>query len=169
MEDEPEGPALETLTARLLEACAERGATVATAESCTGGLVAHAITEVAGASACLLGGVVAYSDEVKVTLLDVPRDVLANHGAVSAQVAMAMAQGVRRRFGSDLAVAVTGIAGPSGGTAAKPVGLTYVAVADAEGATVRRHLWHGDRHVNKRASAGAALVMLLERLGEPRR
>jgi PncC family amidohydrolase len=94
----------------------------------------------------------------------VPHDVLAAHGAVSAQVAMAMATGGRARTGADLAVSVTGIAGPAGGSPSKPVGLTYVAVADALGVAVRRHLWTGDRSENKRQSAAAALELLLERV-----
>ena len=94
----------------------------------------------------------------------VPHDLLAAHGAVSAQVAMAMAGGGRARTAADLAVAVTGIAGPDGGSPAKPVGLTYIAVADAIGVAVRRHVWAGDRSENKRLSASAALALLLERI-----
>jgi PncC family amidohydrolase len=140
----------------------DRGLTLATAESCTGGLVAHLITEVAGSSGYLRGGIVAYADEAKEGLLDVPGDVLAAHGAVSAQVARAMAEGAVMRFGTDVGVAVTGIAGPGGGSPAKPVGLTYVA-ARAHGTNeVRRFLWTGDRAANKRASAAAALRLVME-------
>ena len=149
------------LAGRLQACCTTRGLTLATAESCTGGLVAHLITEVAGSSAYLRGGVVAYADEVKTAQLGVPAEVLAAHGAVSAQVARAMAEGVRERFGTDLGVAVTGIAGPDGGSDAKPVGLVYVAVAGLGEPTVRRFLWTGDRASNKRASAEAALLLLL--------
>lgn len=149
---------------RVGAACRSAGTSLATAESCTGGLVAHLITEVPGSSGYFVGGLVTYADEVKVGLADVPADVIAAHGAVSAQVAVAMADGVRRRLGADLAVAVTGVAGPDGGTAAKPVGLTYVAVADADGHDVRRLTWDMDRSGNKRASAAAALDMLLARL-----
>src|SRR4029077_9281042 len=95
----------------------------------------------------------------------VPEETLAAHGAVSAQVAMAMATGGRERTGADLAVSVTGIAGPGGRTPAKPVGLTYVAVADGVGVAVNRHVWTGDRRENKRLSAAAALELLLERIG----
>jgi PncC family amidohydrolase len=150
---------------RLYRVCVERGLTVSTAESCTGGLVAHAITEIAGSSAYFLGAFVTYADDVKRDQLGVPAELLAAHGAVSAQVARAMAEGARARLGTDLAVAITGIAGPGGGSAEKPVGLTYVAVADGDGADVRRHLWTGDRSANKRDSAAAALDLLLERLG----
>ncbi len=151
------------LAAQLGARCVARGITVATAESCTGGLVAHLISEVPGSSAYLRGGIVAYADDVKRSMLDVPDEVLASHGAVSAQVALAMADGARARFGVDLAVGVTGIAGPDGGTEAKPVGLAYVAVTGLGDPDVRRFHWPGDRAANKRASAEAALGMLLER------
>jgi PncC family amidohydrolase len=152
------------LASRLGERCVERGLRVATVESCTGGLVGHLITEVPGSSAYFVGGFVTYSDELKRASVGVPHDVLAAHGAVSAQVAMAMASGGRERTGADLAVSVTGIAGPAGGTPAKPVGLTYVAVADGVGVAVRRFIWDGDRADNKRRSAMAALELLLERV-----
>jgi len=144
--------------------CRAGGLSLATAESCTGGLVAHLITEVPGSSAYFRGGLVTYADEVKVALADVPEGVLEAHGAVSAQVAVAMAEGARRRLGVDVAVAVTGVAGPDGGSEAKPVGLTYVAVADGAGDAVRKHQWDADRAGNKRASAAAALSLVLERL-----
>ncbi len=141
------------------------GLTLATAESCTGGLIGHLLTEVPGSSDYYLGGLVCYSDALKRNELGVPAEMIEKHGAVSAQTAVAMAEGARRRYGTDFAVAVTGIAGPSGGSAAKPVGLTYVAVADEHGHAVQRHHWTGDRHANKVASAGAALILLVERLG----
>jgi PncC family amidohydrolase len=160
-------PDLDGLAVRLGEGCAARGLHVATVESCTGGLVGHAITEVPGSSAWFVGGFVTYSDELKRRFVGVPDDILAGHGAVSAQVAMAMATGGRERTGADLAVSVTGIAGPDGGSAAKPVGLTYVAVADTDGVSVRRFVWSGDRADNKRRSAAAALALLLERIEAP--
>lgn len=129
--------------------------------------MAHLITEIAGSSDYFTGGLVTYSNDLKTGLVDVPGDVLEAHGAVSAQVARAMAVGARQRLAVDLAVAVTGIAGPDGGTPAKPIGLTYVAVADAEGDDVRRHVWDSDRTGNKRLSAGAALDLLLARLSGP--
>jgi len=137
---------------------------LATAESCTGGLLAHLLTEVPGSSEYFSGGVVCYANEAKVTVAGVPRETLEAHGAVSAQVAVAMAEGVRARLEADVAVAVTGIAGPGGGSEAKPVGLAYVALADDAGHEVRRFLWRGDRHENKLASAEAALMLLLDRL-----
>jgi PncC family amidohydrolase len=154
------------LAGRLQARCIDRGVTVSTAESCTGGLVAHLLTEVPGSSAYLLGGVVAYSDAVKRAELDVPAELLERHGAVSAQVAVAMAEGVRARLGTDLGVGVTGIAGPDGGSDAKPVGLVYVAVAGLGPADVRRFAWPGDRSANKRDSAQAAIELLLGRVGE---
>jgi PncC family amidohydrolase len=154
------------LAERVGRACLARGTTLGTAESCTGGLVAHWITEVPGSSTYFRGGVVSYSNDVKRSLIDVPVDVLEAHGAVSAQVAVAMATGARARLGVDLAVAVTGVAGPNGGTAVKPVGLTYVAVADGRGEAVRRFLWTGERSANKRASAQEALRAIIDRLDE---
>ena len=154
---------LRGLAEHLQEICLGAGLTVATAESCTGGRVMDTLTDVAGASGYVRGGVVAYADSVKEALLDVPAIVLAQHGAVSAQAARAMAAGARARLGADIAVAVTGIAGPSGATQGKPVGLAYVAVADPAGVEIRRFTWPGDREANKAASARAALEFLLER------
>ena len=149
----------------VLQLLERRGATLATAESVTGGRVAAALTAVPGSSAVFVGGVVAYSNAVKERELGVPAEVLAAHGAVSAQVAVAMAEGVRARLATDLGVGVTGVAGPDGGTEAKPVGLVYVAVSGGGDPVVRRFLWPGDRTENKRDSARVALEMLLERVG----
>jgi len=156
-------PSLRSLAERLQAICLERGLRVALAESCTGGRVGDALTDVAGSSGYVAGGIVAYEDAAKVALLGVPRETLEAHGAVSAQVAVAMAEGARTLFGVDLAAAVTGIAGPGGASAGKPLGLTYVALVDGEGATVRRFTWAGDREANKAASARAALELLVER------
>jgi nicotinamide-nucleotide amidase len=155
---------LADLAVRLGARCSAQGLRVATVESCTGGLVSHLITEVPGSSVYFVGGFVTYSDALKHEAVGVPVEVLAAHGAVSAQVAMAMATGGRERTRADLAVSVTGIAGPDGGSPSKPVGLTYVAVADGAGVAVRRYVWDGDRADNKRRSTGAALQLLLERV-----
>jgi nicotinamide-nucleotide amidase len=163
----PNDELLVGLARRVGRVLRERGLHLATAESCTGGLVAHLITEVAGSSDYFKGALVTYGNDVKIALAGVPSDVLEGHGAVSSQVARAMAEGTRQRLGVDVAVAVTGIAGPDGGTADKPVGLTYVAVADRDGTDVRRHVWNGDRSGNKRLSAAAALELVLERAGSP--
>ena len=154
---------LVVLAERLQGICLGSKLTVGTAESCTGGLVASSITDVAGSSGYFRGAIVAYADDAKASLLGVADDVLAAHGAVSAQVARAMATGAQQRLGVDLAASVTGIAGPGFGTEAKPIGLTYVAVADARDVVVRRFVWRGDRAANKAASAEAALELLIER------
>lgn len=156
-------PELVELAGRLQGLCLAAGLTVATAESCTGGLIGHVLTEVPGSSGYYLGGVVSYSDALKRSALGVPGPALEQHGAVSAQVAVAMADGARGAFGADVAVAVTGVAGPGGGTDAKPVGLTYVCAADESGHEVSRFRWPGDRSANKRDSARAALLMLIGR------
>jgi len=161
--DDPLADLIE-LAVRFGDRCSALAVTVATVESCTGGLIGHLITEVPGSCAYYVGGFVTYSDAQKRALVGVDEAVLAAHGAVSAQVAMAMALGGRERTGADLAVSVTGIAGPEGGTPQKPVGLTYIAVADEDGATVRRFTWSGNRTENKRQSVGAALELLLERI-----
>jgi PncC family amidohydrolase len=152
---------LHALAERLQAICLAAGLSVVTAESCTGGLVAHELTEIPGSSAYFLGGIVAYADATKRAGLGVPAELIDRHGAVSAQVARAMAEGARRVLGADLAVAVTGIAGPGGGTPAKPVGLTYVAVDGPTGPEVRRFSWSLDRSANKRASAAAAIELLI--------
>jgi len=134
--------------------------TVSVAESCTGGLVGALITDQPGSSAYFLGGVIAYADEVKRSQLGVPADLLARHGAVSREVAIAMADGVRSKFGTELAVSITGIAGPDA-DGAKPVGLTYIAVATARGTTCSEYRFNGDRWANRRQAADEALRLLL--------
>lgn len=138
----------------------ERGWTLAVSESCTGGLVGHRITNVPGSSDYYRGSITAYANPIKAQLLDVPQSTLEAHGAVSAETARAMARGVRRAFGADVGLSVTGIAGPGGGTDEKPVGLTYVGLSTPDGEVVERHVWPGDRVANKRASAEAVLDLL---------
>jgi len=152
----------EEIIARLVE----KGRTVAVAESCTGGLIGHRLTQVPGSSAAFLGGVIAYHNAVKQRVLGVPVDILEHQGAVSEATALAMAEGARRLLGADIAVAVTGIAGPSGGTDDKPVGLTYVALASPESHACERYLWHGERAANKENSAEAALALLRRYLND---
>ncbi|MFO7976400.1 MAG: CinA family protein [Candidatus Hydrogenedentota bacterium] len=137
---------------------------LATAESCTGGLIAHRITNVPGSSDCFLGGVVAYSNALKADLLGVSHQTLAALGAVSEGVAREMAEGARDRFGADITVAVTGIAGPGGGTPEKPVGLVYLAVAWQGGCDVLKMQFTGSRDDIKRQTADAALNMVWERI-----
>jgi PncC family amidohydrolase len=157
---------LVALSARVGRALAARGLSVATAESCTGGLVGHVLTEIPGSSAWYTGGAVVYGDALKHRLAGVPLDLISAHGAVSAEVAASLAQGIRERCGTDLGLSVTGIAGPTGATPGKPVGLVFVAVADGRGVVVERHVWDGDRGANKRASTAAVLGLLLGRLSE---
>ena len=152
-------PPIEQLLGQLLNGL---GRTLATAESCSGGLIAHRVTNIPGASGYFLGGVVAYSNKAKVQLLRVPKAELAAYGAVSEQVARHKAEGVRRRFGADYGIGVTGIAGPQGGTPEKPVGLVYIAVASAEATAVLRNQFHGTRSAIKEETAERALKMLLE-------
>ena len=153
---------------RLGRKLAERGWQMAAAESCTGGMVGHVITQVPKSSDHFLGGIVSYADAVKSELLGVSPELLDQVGAVSAEVAEAMTSGVLERFPvARLAVAVTGIAGPDGGSDDKPVGLTYVAAALRDGpATVERHIWPHDRDGNKRASVLAALELGARMTGE---
>jgi len=140
------------------------GLTIATAESSTGGLLAARLTDVSGSSAYMIGGVVAYANRAKRRLLSVSEQTLAEHGAVSEPVAREMAAGARTLFNVDLALAVTGIAGPDGATATKPVGLTFVALSTPRGLWVRRFVWHGDRAQNRAQSAEAAFQMALDYL-----
>jgi len=154
-----------TAESRLVAICKERGVTLATAESCTGGLIAGRITSVPGASAIFLGGVVSYANAVKRDLLGVPQEILDRSGTVSAECAEAMASGVRARLGADAAVSVTGIAGPDGGTPQKPVGLIYFGVATAAGTRSVRGLFAGDRAAVRRQAADRALELLAGAVG----
>jgi PncC family amidohydrolase len=142
----------------------ERHYTLAVAESCTGGLVGHRLTNVTGSSAYFLGGVVAYAYDAKERLLDVNHNTLYDFGAVSEQTAREMARGVRRALGSDVGVSVTGIAGPTGGMPGKPVGLTWVALSARDVEVAEQYLWTGDRLANKEQSAEAVLAMVLAHL-----
>ena len=153
-------PTLDRLRAVLLE----KKLTLVTAESCTGGLIGHWLTEAAGSSAYFLGGFLAYSNEVKMQYLQVPLDVIEQHGAVSEPSARAMAEGARTTLAADLAVSVTGIAGPGGGTPEKPCGVVYCAVSGARGTIVSRNVWTGNRSENKQESASEALRLLLSYL-----
>jgi PncC family amidohydrolase len=168
LDSAPSDEELDAAARRLGQKLTDRGWQMAAAESCTGGLVGHVITQVPRASDHFLGGVVSYSDAVKEELLGVPHELLERLGAVSAEVAEAMASGVLARFGvARLAVAVTGIAGPDGGSEGKPVGLTFVAASVRDGATaVERRVWSFDRDGNKRASALAALDLASRTIDE---
>jgi nicotinamide-nucleotide amidase len=156
------GEAAAALSRELGDMLRQSGLTISVAESCTGGLVGTLITDQPGSSAYFVGGVIAYSDDVKRDQLGVPRAMLERVGAVSKEVAEAMAEGSRARFAATLAVSVTGIAGPDGGTAEKPVGLTYVGVASERGAAARELRFHGDRWANRRQAATEALRLAIE-------
>jgi nicotinamide-nucleotide amidase len=136
------------------------GLSLCVAESCTGGRLAHRITSVPGSSGYFAGGVVAYSNAVKIALLGVSRGLIERRGAVSAEVASAMALGAARLMGADLALATTGVAGPSGGRPLKPVGLVYIALAGLGRVVVRRRMFAGSRGAVREAAASAALDLL---------
>lgn len=150
-----------TSAERLVGKLAEKGLTCATAESCTGGGVGNAITAVPGSSAVFWGGVISYDNSVKRDVLGVPENVLATVGAVSQECAAAMAKGVRRLLKTDLAVSVTGIAGPGGGTAEKPVGLVWFGLATAAGVKTGSKVFPGDRAAIRAAAIEHALGLLL--------
>jgi nicotinamide-nucleotide amidase len=157
-------PSKHTAEATVVRLLTERKKTLALAESCTGGFIANQITNAPGASKIFPGGVVAYSNEAKRKFLGVRPETLSNHGAVSGVVARKMAEGARKRFGADFAIAVTGIAGPGGGTKAKPVGTVFIALAGG-GKTVVERKWNPfGREKFKRATASQALIMLCLRL-----
>jgi len=147
-----------------LETCRARGLKVATAESCTGGLVAGALTEIAGSSDVVDRGFVTYSNEAKQQMLGVPANILRGHGAVSRETAQAMARGALGKSNTDLVVAITGIAGPGGGGADKPVGLVHFAIASRGGKLVHREMRYGDigRSQVRHKSVLQALAMLKE-------
>lgn len=152
---------LNRLAETVLARCRAKGWTLATAESCTGGLVAAALTDIAGASDVVERGFVTYSNRAKSELLGVPAELIARHGAVSAETAAAMAAGALAKAPVDLAVAVTGIAGPSGGSPDKPVGLVYFAVARRGGKSrTERKIFKGDRAEIRRAATLRALELL---------
>jgi len=138
-----------------------QGLTLSLAESCTGGLLGHLLTNVPGSSDYFIGGVVAYSYDAKERVLGVRHDTIYDHGAVSEQTALEMAQGARWLLGTDLALSVTGIAGPGGGMPDKPVGLVYIALSARDEEVCHRFVWEDDREGNKVRSAQAALEMLV--------
>ncbi len=154
----------QTLEQVVVQSLIERKLTLSLAESCTGGLIASRITDVSGSSAALLAGVVSYSNEAKQSILGVPEQLLVEYGAVSEQVARAMAEGVRKITGSDIGISVTGIAGPTGGTPEKPVGLVYMALSSEKGTTAYRHRFMGSRKDIKWRSSQTALDMLRQSL-----
>ncbi len=159
---------LESRVGRLLTAQKQ---TLAIAESCTGGLITHRLTNIPGSSEYFIGAVVAYAYLAKVAALGLEWDALDRFGSVSEETAMAMARGVRAKFTTTIGLAVTGIAGPGGASPDKPVGLTYIAMVSGDDERIERHVWAGDRVQNKESSAEAALSLLEKHLNlrtEPR-
>jgi len=154
---------LELQLGRLLK---ERGWTLATAESCTGGLVGHRITEVPGSSDYFMGGIIAYSYEAKQKFLGVKPATLETHGAVSEETAIEMADGVREAFEVEVGIALTGIAGPASDLSDKPVGLTWIAISTPKGTWAESYHWEKDRSSNKIQSAQAALDLALRIIRE---
>jgi PncC family amidohydrolase len=152
---------LEERIGKILKA---KGLKLATAESCTGGLVSDRLTDIVGSSEYFVGGVVTYAYEAKVKLLGVSWDTLNTVGAVSREVVLQMAEGARSLFDVDIAVSVSGIAGPGGGTLEKPVGSTWIALVTAEGQWPRHFIWDGDREQNKQYSSEAVLQLVLDYL-----
>ena len=153
---------MQTSESDLIDRLRERGLKLALAESCTGGMVAMRVTAVPGASDVFLGGVVSYDNAVKRDVLGVSKKILDKHGAVSAPCAVAMAEGARRRLDADIAVSVTGIAGPGGGTDQKPVGLVFIGVSTLSGTHADRHVFTGDRPSIRQQAADAALAAALQ-------
>ncbi len=149
----------------MVELYRAHGMTCATAESCTGGLVGGAVTSVAGSSEVFLGGIISYANAVKMNVLGVPKDVLDTVGAVSRECAAAMAEGARRLTGADVAVSTTGIAGPGGGSADKPVGLVWFGLATAEGTRTEKAIFRGDRAGIRENAVTHALGMLTMAVG----
>ncbi len=147
---------------RIHDVLVDRSKTLATAESCTGGLLGDRITGVPGSSAYYLGGVIAYANDVKEHIIGVLKETMIEHGAVSEETAVEMARGVRKVMHADYGLSVTGIAGPGGGSAEKPVGLTWVAVSGPEGDHAAKHIYPGDREENKHAAVDSVLVLLLQ-------
>ena len=160
--------AVESLARQVLDACRRHQAMLATAESCTGGLVAAALTDIAGSSDVVERGFVTYSNDAKCDMLGVPAALIASHGAVSAEVAAAMAEGALRHARASVAVSVTGIAGPGGGSEAKPVGLVHFAAASRSGGLVRLERRYGPlgRRAIREAATADALRLVIALLGD---
>ena len=161
----PDDKTLEDLAAQIVERMTASSQMLATAESCTGGWVSKLITDIAGSSVVLDRGFVTYSNEAKQEMLGVPAEILDAYGAVSAETVVAMALGAIERSRADIALAISGIAGPGGGSDEKPVGTVFIAWADRSDAKVERALFDGDRESIRRQAAGRALQGILESLG----
>ena len=155
---------MSNLAQDVVDLCRQKGLTLGVVESATGGLVSHLITNIPGSSDCYRGSITSYSNEVKIEVVGVKEDTLNKYGAVSHQVAEQMAQGGREVLGTDICIADTGVAGPSGATQGKPVGLFYIGLSHGAGTYTQKHEFHGDREENKRSAAEVALSWLREYL-----
>ncbi len=153
---------LVTLSATAATILSKRALTIAVAESCTGGLLSHVLTAVSGSSSFFIGGVVAYSNDIKESILGVQRNTLMGYGAVSEQTACEMAAGVRNKFSTAISLSTTGIAGPTGGTPTKPVGLVWIGISNAESTKAYAYQFNGDREAIKTHSVEKALLMLID-------
>ena len=157
--------AISATAKRVIAACQAKGLRLAVGESCTGGMIAAAITAQRGSSAVFDGGIIAYANEAKEGLLDVPKETMIEHGSVSAEVAAVMAGAVRERLGADIGLGVTGVAGPGGGTADKPVGRVYLHLSRTDGMEMAREFdFSGDREAVRTQTVAEALVLVLETL-----
>ena len=154
----------ENLLKKVSNLLKEKNLTVATAESCTGGLIAHTLTNISGSSNYFDRGIVSYSNIAKNELLGVPEDILKKYGAVSKEVAKIMAESIRIKSQVDIGLSTTGIAGPTGGTKEKPVGLVFIAISTSQGTYIRRYQFNGNRFQNKEHTCNAALWMILNHL-----
>ncbi len=155
---------MEELAEKIAPLLKKKHLKIATAESCTGGLIGHTITGVPGSSEYYEGGIISYSNEMKMRFLGVREQTLKEHGAVSEQTAREMSEGVRKATGADIGISTTGIAGPGGGTEEKPVGLVYISLATEGETKVEKHIFHGNREENKEHTCRAALSLLLNYL-----
>jgi len=155
---------MSNLAQDVVDLCRQKGLTLGVVESATGGLVSHLITNIPGSSDCYKGSITSYSNEVKIEVVGVKEDTLNKYGAVSHQVAEQMAQGGREVLGTDICIADTGVAGPTGATQGKPVGLFYIGLSHRAGTYIQKHEFHGDREENKRSAAEVALSWLREYL-----
>ena len=154
----------ENLLKKVSNLLKEKNLKVATAESCTGGLIAHTLTNISGSSDYFDRGIVSYSNKAKTELLGVSQEIIKKYGSVSKQVVKVMAEGVRLKSNVDIGVATTGIAGPTGGTKEKPVGLVFIAISTVQGTYIRRYKFSGNRLQNKELTCNAALLMILEHI-----
>ena len=145
---------------KIIQAAIKKNITITTAESCTGGMVAAALTSMSGASAVFEAGFITYANSAKTKLLGVPEALIKKHGAVSKEVAKAMAEGARKKAGATIAISITGIAGPTGGTAQKPVGTVFIGVATPHTTTVEKHLFSGNRTQIRKQATNHALALL---------